>query len=292
MSFETPDRAHRLNLGAAFASVAVAVLLILMKLGALVATGALSVAASLVDSALDLVASLAALVAIRYAAKPPDADHSFGHSSIEDLVALGQAVIVAVSAIAIGWNGVRRLGAPQELAAEGLGMAVMAFAIAVTVALVLWQGHVARRTGSKVVAADRMHYIADLYPNLGALVALWAASSFGILWLDPVVALVACALILWGARRIGLDAWHALMDREASSAVVARVAGVLDRHPGLAGWHELRTRTAGARVFVQVHVEIDGALTLREAHEIAAALRREIIAAVPQADVIIHQDPA
>jgi ferrous-iron efflux pump FieF len=286
-----PAAAHRLNLVAGAASVAVATTLVALKLAALAATGALSVAASLADSALDLLASLAAFAGIRYAAKPPDADHSFGHSSVEDLVALGQSVLVAVSAAAIGWSALTRLGDPPALGAEGAGLAVMAASLALTGGLVLWQTHVARRTGSRIVAADRLHYLSDLWPNLGAIAALWAAMALGALWLDPVVALVACGLLLNGARRIGLDAWHALMDREADAATVARIEAALRACPGLRGWHDLKTRTAGSRVFVQVHVEIDGDLSLREAHDIAARLRLDILEAAPRAEVIVHKDP-
>lgn len=286
-----PQATHRLNLIAGVASVTVAVTLVALKLWALGATGSLSVAASLADSALDLAASVAALIGIRYAARPPDEDHSFGHSSVEDLVALGQSVIVTVSAAAIGWNALRRLGAPQSLAAEGAGIAVMLASLAITGALVAWQTRVARRTGSKIVAADRLHYLADLWPNLGAIVALWATARFGLLWLDPVIALVACAVLLRAASRIGLDAWHALMDRRADPAVIGRVEALLRACPGIKGWHDLKSRTAGAKVFVQIHVEIDGDLSLRDAHAISARLRRDILAALPEADVIIHQDP-
>ncbi|MBA3324196.1 MAG: cation transporter [Rhodobacteraceae bacterium] len=285
------DPTHRLNLAAGFASVAVAVTLVGLKLWALGATGALSVAASLADSALDLVASLAALLGIRYAAKPPDTDHSFGHTSVEDLVALGQALIVTASAAAIGWSALGRLGAPRTLAAETAGIAVMFASVAVTAVLVIWQTRVARRTGSRIVAADRLHYLSDLWPNLGAIVALWAAARHGVLWLDPAVALAACAILLLGARRIGIQAWHALMDRRADPAQLARIEAVLRNYPGLKGHHDLRTRTAGTRVFVQVHVEIDGDLPLRDAHAISARLKRDLVAALPEADVIIHQDP-
>lgn len=284
------DPTHRLNLAAGIASVAVAVTLVGLKLWALGATGALSVAASLADSALDLVASVAALVGIRYAAKPPDDDHSFGHTSVEDLVALGQALIVTVSAATIGWSALDRLGAPRPLAAEGAGILVMGISLAITAALVVWQTRVARRTGSRIVAADRLHYLSDLWPNVGALIALWAAASHGVLWLDPAIALAACAVLLLGARRIGLQAWHALMDRRADPAELARIEAVLRGYPGLKGHHDLRTRTAGNRVFVQVHVEIDGDLPLRDAHAISARLKRDLVAALPQADVIIHQD--
>lgn len=283
--------AHRLNIVAGIASVAVAVTLVALKLWALAATGALSVAASLADSALDLAASLAALIGIRYAARPPDEDHSFGHSSVEDLVGLGQSAIVAVSAVAIGWSALSRIGAPPALASERTGIAVMLISLAITGVLVAWQTMVARRTGSKIVAADRLHYLSDLLPNLGAIVALWAASRFGALWLDPVIALIACAVLLRSAAKIGGGAWDALMDRRADPAVIAEVEAILRGFPGVEGWHDLKSRTAGNRVFVQIHLEIDGALSLRDAHAIAARVRRAILDALPQADVIIHQDP-
>jgi ferrous-iron efflux pump FieF len=285
------DASHRMNLSAGLASVGTALVLVALKLWALAATGALSVAASLADSALDLLASAAGLAGILYAARPPDADHSFGHSSVEDLVALGQAILVAVSAGLIGWKALARLADPPPLAAERAGIAVMALSIALTLALVLWQGRVSRRTGSRIVAADRLHYAADLLPALGAMAALFAAARFGLTWLDPAVALAACAVLVIGARRIGFRAWDALMDREADPGLVARIEAIVGAHSGVKGFHDLRTRTSGTRVFVQVHLELDGSQSLRAAHATAASVRRALIEAVPNADVIIHQDP-
>jgi ferrous-iron efflux pump FieF len=287
----TASSDHRLNLSAGIASVSVAVFLVSLKLWAVVQTGSLSVAASLADSALDLLASSAGFLGIIYAARPPDEDHSFGHSSVEDLVALGQALLVTGSAIAIGWNAILRFSDPRPLTAETTGMAVMGVSMAVTVALVIWQRHVARRTGSKIVAADRLHYLTDLLPAGGAMIALFAAAHFGILWLDPVIALVACAILFSGARQIGLSAWHALMDRSADPDLVAQVERIVAGFPGVEGHHDLRTRTAGARVFIQVHIELDGSQTLDQAHAVSRGLKRALIEAVPNADVIIHKDP-
>lgn len=285
------DEAERLNLSAGLASVGTALFLVGLKLWALVATGALSVGASLADSLIDLMASSAGLAGILYAAKPPDEDHSFGHSSAEDLVGLGQALFVAVSAGLIGWTAVRRLIAPQPLASEGVGVAAMAAAMVVTAALVLWQGRVARATGSRIVAADRLHYVADLLPAAGAVVALYAAGRWGVLWLDPVVALAACVVLLMGARQIGLGAWHALMDRAADRQVLETVERIVADYPGVIAFHDLRTRTAGSRVFIQIHLELDGDQSLRAAHAIGAGVRRALLAAIPNADVIIHHDP-
>ena len=284
----------KLNVSASLASVSVALLLVALKLWALRETSSLAVAASLADSALDLVASLGGLAAILYAAKPPDEDHAFGHSSIEDIFALGQAALVTASAGLIGWRAVERLSghAPARITDEGAGMTVMAVAIVVTLALVWWQRRVAKRTGSKVVEADSLHYLADLLPNVAAMAALGASAAFGFEDLDSVVAIAAVILLLVGAWRIGRNALDALMDRTAGPEVVERIEEIARNHPGLAGFHDLKTRTAGNRVFIQIHVEIDGELPLRDAHEIGAALRHAILDAVPRSEVIVHKDPA
>ena len=281
----------RLNVSAGIASVAVALVLVVAKSWAWAETGALSVAASLVDSALDLVVSIANLAAILYAAKPADEDHRFGHNSIEDIAALAQAVMVATAGVALGWRGVERLLSPQPLAAESAGIAVMALSVALTGVLVWWQRRVARQTGSKVVAADSLHYLSDLLPAAGAIVALGASALFGVVRLDSVVSLVAAAVLLRGAWKIGGSAFSALMDREAPAEVERRIAGVVENFPDIRGFHDLKTRVSGSRTFVQLHIELEGSQPLLDAHEIGARLRRSILMAVPGSEVIIHMDP-
>jgi len=284
----------RLNLSAGLLSVLVAAMLVVLKLWALGETGALSVAASLADSAMDLMVSLGAAAAILYAARPADEDHAFGHTSAEDLAALGQALFILISAAVIAVAAGARLlePTPPPLQAQGAGMVVIGASIVLTLALVLWQGRVARRTGSRVVAADRLHYLGDLLPNIGALVALWASTRFGLTSIDSVVALGAAGMLALGAVRIGKAAWDALMDRRADPALIDAIGDLARNWPGVRGYHDLKTRTAGSRVFVHLHIELDGDQTLREAHAIGAGLRRAILQAHPQADVIIHKDVA
>ncbi len=284
---------NRLNITAGVASVTVAVTLVALKLWAFSATSSLSVAASLADSAMDLMISAAGLAAIIYAARPPDEDHAFGHSSAEDLAALAQAVFVLISAGVIAFAAVRRLlsDAPQALAQENRGIVVMGLSIAITACLVLWQRRVAARTGNRVVAADSLHYMGDLIPNIGAILSLWASSSLGLAQVDSAVALGAAGMLTVGAIRIGRGAFDALMDRRADPAMIARIEDIARDFPGVHGFHDLKTRTAGSRVFVNIHIELDGGQSLDAAHAIGAALRRAIIHAVPSADVIIHKDP-
>ncbi len=283
----------RLNLSAAAASVSVALFLVVMKLWALVQTQSLSVAASLADSGMDLVVSALGLIGIAYAARPPDHDHAFGHSSAEDLTALGQALFLVATAIALAGVSLRRLLAPTPapLTSEGTGIAVMLVSILLTGALILWQRRVARLTGSRVVAADSLHYLSDLLPSLGAILALWLSARFGFTDVDTVVGLVASAVLFFGAVRIGNGAWNALMDRRADPGLIAEIEGIIADHPGVMGFHDLRTRTAGSRIFVDFHIELDGTLSLNQAHAIGAGLKHRIIQSFPQTDILIHKDP-
>ncbi|QCO56513.1 cation diffusion facilitator family transporter [Pseudorhodobacter turbinis] len=286
--------ATRMNLSAGVASVIVAGLLVVLKLWALGETGALSVAASLADSAMDLMVSLGAIAAIFYAARPPDEDHVFGHSSAEDLAALGQSLFILISAGAITWAALRRiiLAQPERLTAEGSGIIAMVISVLLTLALIGWQTRVARITGNKVIKADRLHYLGDLLPNLGAIASLWASSRFGLIQIDSIMALAAAGMLALGALKIGRAAWDALMDRTADPEVVEGIATLARNWPGVEGFHDLKTRMSGSKVFVHLHIELDGDLSLRAAHEIGAGLRRTILLAYPQTDVIIHKDVA
>lgn len=283
----------RLNVMAGIASILVAILLVLLKLWALAATGSLSIAASMTDSALDLLVSMTGLLAIIYAARPADDDHAFGHSSAEDLAALSQSLLVTVSACLIGLAAVNRLRAPSHTALtdEFHGIVVMVASIALTACLVLWQRRVARLTGNRVVAADSLHYMSDLLPNLGAIVALIASHWLQLPVIDSVVALAAALMLVFGAWRIGKGAFDALMDRRADPAIIQTVRGIVSTWPGVHGYHDLKTRTSGSTVFIQIHIELDGNQTLTDAHAISAKLRHHILETVPNAQVIIHKDP-
>lgn len=288
-----PRNPNLMNLSAGLASVSVALVLVLLKLWALGETQALSIAASLADSAMDLMVSLGGLAAIIYAARPADEDHHFGHSSAEDLAALGQALFILVSAGVIFWAAARRILSddPVHLMAQGRGIVVMVVSVALTLGLVLWQRRVARKTGSRVVKADQLHYLGDLLPNLGAILALWASAALDLQGVDSAVAMGAAVMLAVGALGIGRGAWHALMDRSADPEIVAGIEAIARDWPGLHGFHDLQTRTAGSKLFINLHIELDGEQTLHQAHSIGAGLKHALIQAFPNAEVIIHKDP-
>ncbi len=284
------DRQARLLRRATLASVVTASVLIAAKLVAWLLTGSVSLLASLVDSLMDVAASIINLMAVRYALEPPDAQHRFGHGKSEALAGLAQATFIAGSAVFLVFHAVDRLLHPVPLADLEVGIVVMVFAIVATAVLVAIQRHAIRHTGSTAIRADSLHYLTDLLTNVGIIAALVLA---GLGWqgIDPVIAIVIAVYIFWSAWGIGREAFHVLMDRELPEAVRERVTALALGHPEVRGVHDLRTRQSGLVKIIQLHLELDAWLPLREAHTMAKQVEREILAAYPEADVTIHQDP-
>jgi ferrous-iron efflux pump FieF len=286
-----PADAARLMRLATWASVLVAAVLIAAKLAALWLTGAVAMLSSLVDSMLDLGASAVNLLAVRHALQPADREHRFGHGKAEAIGSLGQAAFIAGSAAFVLFQATDRLLHPRAVEEPASGVAVMLFSIALTGALVLFQRHVMRRTGSVAVAADSLHYLSDLFGNLAVIAALLIAGWLGWLWADPLFAGLIAAYLLWGAIQVFRAARDQLMDRELPDEQRARIRAIATRHPEVLAMHDLRTRSAGLRTFVQFHLELDPEMTLRRAHEISDMVELEVQQAFPGAEVIIHQDP-
>lgn len=286
-----PNAEHgRLLRLATYASVGTAAVLILVKLGAWLLTGSVSVMASLLDSVMDAAASLVNLFAVRYSLRPPDIDHRFGHGKAEALAGLGQSAFIAGSAVFLSLHAVERLLNPEPLTQVGVGIAVMGFAIVATLALLAVQRHVIRRTQSTAIRADALHYATDLAANTATLVALVLA-SWGWPALDPLFALGIAAYILYSAYQIARDAVNLLMDREmdpqAREAILRAAAAV----PGVLGVHGLRTRRSGPTPVIQLHLALADGLPLIEAHRVSLAVEAVLLDLMPGADVIIHQDP-
>jgi len=287
-----PAESHVILKRATYASVAVAVLLISVKFGAYLATASVSLLSTLLDSLLDAAASLVNLVAIRHALTPADREHRFGHGKAEPLAALGQSAFVAGSALLLLFEVGSRLVSPQPVSNTGLGIAVMAFAIAATVVLVAYQRSVVRRTGSLAIRADSLHYVGDILVNGAVIVALLLIDHLGWLYVDPIFGAAIAAYILYNAWQIARGAFDMLMDRELSDADRQRIRAIALAHPEVQQVHDLRTRAAGPTSFIQFHLELDGDMPLIRAHSIADAVEADIRAAFPGAEVIIHQDPA
>ena len=278
--------------GAAMASLAVSLLLVVIKGVAYFATDSVAVLASLADSALDLFTSGLNLFAIHEALTPADAEHRFGHGKAEPLAGLGQGAFIAASALFLVIQAASRILHPQPIDNGGLALTAMGVSIAAATALVLYQRHVVRRTGSLAVAADQTHYFGDLVSNVGVVVAVLLSSVLGWQLADPIIALTVAAVLVASAWVVFRQSLDQLMDREIPEEERQRIIAVMLRHPELKALHELKTRKAGLSLFIQAHIELDPDMTLSRAHAISDAVEHDLLAEFPGADVIIHQDPA
>src|SRR5690606_37319265 len=231
MSASPLDAAHETTRRITTLSVATAVLLIIMKAFALGASGSVSILASLADSALDLVASLATFFAVRWAAAPPDDEHRYGHGKAEGLASLVQSGMVLASGVFIGWEATQRIFDPRPVTAGGWAVGVVVLSIAVTAGLVWMQTQAMKKTGSLAVSAD-------------------------------VVRAVGLA---WGAVSLLKDAAGQLLDQAASDEDRAAIVAAVTEDARIANVHQLRARMAGQALMVQMHVDLDPELSLKAA---------------------------
>jgi len=287
----THDRARAsATRNAAIASVATALFLLGLKAWATAATGSVAMLGSLIDSGLDLIASLVTLWAVRIAAEPADHDHRFGHGKAEALAALFQVGLIAVSAIGIAWRAVERLivGAAPTDVEYGIGVSVAA--IAATLALTTYQRSVIRRTGSVAISADNVHYQSDLLLNGAVIAALLLESYVGLSGADPVFGILIAAWLAFGGFRASRDAINQLMDREWPEERRRAFAAATD-HPANRGTHDLRTRSSGAHEFAQFHIRVRPDMTVVEAHHVMDEIEAKLAKEFPGVEVLIHVDP-
>ncbi len=288
----TSAQAARLTANTALMAVAVAFILIAIKGWAWLASGSVSMLASLTDSGLDLATSLFSFFAVRYAAHPPDANHRFGHGKAEAFAGLFQAGLVAVSATLIAVEAATRLIAPRPVQAGLEGVAVMLVSIVFTAALVVAQTRAYRQTGSVATAGDRAHYAADLAANFVVIIGLAAGALWGLPWVDAVAGLMIALWLGHGAWEVSRDSANHLMDHELPQADRARIVTLAQEDPRIRRVHDLRTRAAGPYIHIQFHADMDPDQTLVQAHDVVVAAENRIRAAYPAADIIIHPDPA
>lgn len=268
-----------------------AVLLIGLKAWAALQTSSMAMLGSLADSALDLVASLIVLVGVRVAALPADRDHRFGHGKAEALATVVQLILISVSALFIGFRSIERLLAGARTSDAELGIGVSLTAIAFTIALLAYQRHVIRRTGSVAISTDQMHYASDLMLNSSVIAALVLDQYAGLVGADAVFGLFVSAWLAWGAWRSSGRALDQLMDREWPEALRERFLAAAREFPELEGLHDLRTRTSGTHHFAQFHVWVPADWTVQEAHDRLDRVELKLREQFPGTEILIHVDP-
>ncbi|MFE8100359.1 CDF family cation-efflux transporter FieF [Brenneria goodwinii] len=280
----------RLVTMAAVSATIVALVLFIMKLFAWWYTGSVSLLASLVDSLVDIAASLVNLLVVRYSLQPADTKHAFGHGKAESLAALAQSMFISGSALFLILTGLQHMMTPQTLNAPEVGIWVTVIALLATLLLVTFQRWVVKHTYSQAVRADMLHYQSDLLMNGAILVAL-VLSWYGVTRADALFALGIGVYILYSALRMGYEAVQSLLDRALPDEERKAIVNIISGWPGIKGAHDLRTRRSGPTRFIQLHLEMDDALPLVQSHQIADDIEQALLKKFPDSDILIHQDP-
>lgn len=287
----SPGDAARITRSTAMLSVGVAATLILAKAWAWVASGSVSILASLADSSLDLAASLFTLLAVTYAAAPPDAEHRFGHGKAEGFAAMMQAALVGASAMFIALEAVDRFQNPKPVVEGAIGVGVMALSILLTLVLIWFQTRAVRQTGSVATAGDRAHYAADLAANVAVIGGVVASSFLGWSLADPIIGLLVALWLAYGAIDVAREAADQLMDREIDDSARDRIIALACGDNSSLRVHQLRTRESGPIIHIQFHLDMPNTLSLVQAHDLMVACEQRILAEFPGADILIHPDP-
>jgi ferrous-iron efflux pump FieF len=275
---------------ATLSAVVVSVFLILIKLLTCWFTGSMSLFASLLDSSIDLLASGLNFFLVRYALKPADDDHTFGHGKAESLAALAQSTFIIGSATILLLSSIQSIVHPTAIESPLLGITVSAVSVIVTCILVLFQKNVIKKTNSKAIEADMLHYSSDMFMNIAVIIALFL-SWYGITYADAGFAFFIALYIFYNACKIAYSAIQDLLDKALPESDNQKISEIIFSYPNVCGFHDLKTRQAGPVKFIQLHLELDDDMPLIKAHAIADAIEKHISREFSPATVIIHQDP-
>lgn len=276
---------------ATYASVSAASIIIILKAIVYVMTDSASIFAALTDSLFDVATSLVNLFAIRYSLMPPSEKFRYGFSKAEDLAVFTQSIFFGASGLFVIASAFDKLIHPEPIENTLLGMIVMAISIVITLALIIFQQLVIRRTGSIVIKADYLHYVTDLFTNIAVLISLGVAHFYSLYYLDAILAIIIGLFMAKGAVSLLKRAFNNLMDHEFSHEDREKLIETVFENQQVKNIHDMKTRLAGSRIFAQFHVELDGTMQLSKAHEIADDIQMRVLKRFPHAEIIIHLDP-
>lgn len=272
-------------------SVAVACILLTLKLVAYIKTSSVSMLSSLVDSSLDALSSGINMYAVYLSLQPPDEQHRFGHGKAEAIAGLFQAAFIFGSGIFLLIESFSRLFSPHSVTDVDIGIYTMMVSLSATIMLIAFQRYVVRRTASVAIAGDMAHYTGDIIMNIGVIISLsiYKYTDFG--YIDSVFSFGVAVYLICNAWQIGKSSIELLMDHELPEEIRQNIIKVAMSDERVKGIHAIKTRSAGTRCFIQLDLELDPFITLIKAHEISDCVEKKLKETYGNADILIHQDP-
>ena len=276
----------------AWLSIAAAVATILLKGVAWRLTGSVGLLSDAIESFVNLAGAVMALWMLTLAAMPADDDHAHGHGKAEYFSSAFEGFLILLAAVSIGYTAVDRLLHPQPLEAVAAGLLVSVVASVINFATARTLMRVGRAHRSITLEADAHHLMTDVWTSVGVIGGVGLVWLTGWLWLDPAIALLVAANIVWTGWQLMQRSAAGLMDVSLPTEQIEQVEVVLAGYRGQGlDFHALRTRQAGSRVFVTLHVLVPGTWTVQQGHDCSERIEADIRKALPHAHVTTHLEP-
>lgn len=284
------DRRHLMRY--AWLSIAAAIMTIGLKAGAFFITGSVGLLADALESGVNLIAAVFALIILGIAAQPPDDEHAYGHSKAEYFASGAEGALIFIAAITIALAAARRLLNPQPLDQIGLGLAVSIIAALLNLVVARILLRAGRQYRSITLEADAKHLMTDVWTTAGVLVGLVAVALSGWEVLDPLIALAVAVQILVAGFNLVRESAYGLMDTALPAEERQQIIGILDRY-AVDGvhYHALRTRNAGSQRFMSVHIQVPGAWSVQDGHSLLEDIDRDVREVLMPISVFTHLEP-
>lgn len=285
MVWQTPRPYAMLSIGAAIVTIVV-------KFSAYLLTGSIGLFSDAAESVVNLIAALVALWALTIAARPPDEEHTFGHSKAEYFASGLEGALILLAAVSIAFTAWGRLQTPQVLENVDIGLAISVVAAALNGGVALVLRRAGRRLRSITLEADAQHLLTDVWTSVGVVVGIVLVQLTGWLVLDPLIAIAVAVNIVWTGVRLLRETGYGLLDSALPGDEQQIIASILaDYEPHGILFHALRTRRAGPRRFVSLHVLVPGTWTVQQGHDLCEEIELAIVEALPESNVLTHLEP-
>lgn len=276
----------------AWLSVATAIVTIVLKAGSYLLTGSVGLLSDALESGVNLVAALIALIALTIAARPPDEDHAYGHTKVEYLSSGLEGGMIVVAGLMIVASALERLLHPQPLQRLEVGLLISLLAAALNLATALVLRRAGHEYDSATLQADASHLMTDVWTTGGVLLAVGAVALTGWELLDPIIAMLVALQIMRSGFQLLRGSALGLIDTALPDDEQAKITSILATHLGdNVQFHALRTRKAGSHRFVSVHIQVPGSWSVQKGHVLLEEIEADIRAALPQVSVFTHLEP-
>ena len=276
---------------ASIASLLVASTLIVLKYYGWVTTSSVSMLGSLADSMIDFLASVFVFIAITYSFLPADEKHRFGYGKSEGLAAFIQSLLIGISGVYVFTEAIKRLLNPTQINQPNIAIWIILVSIALTIALIIYQKYVVKKSQSMAIESDQYHYLTDTFINLSVLFSIVITGWTRFTFIDAVVGLLISGVVLYTAFILLKKSFKILLDQEIQSSHRDQIRKIALQHPQVLGFHDLRTRDTGRKYIIQFHLELDPKMSLLESHRITDEVTDNILDVYPNSELIIHTDP-